>query len=98
MGMFKKIKDNIIERMRQHTDSRQPTGDEVRIAWLVDEVERLRKSTDDNHPEYCADKCPFDGKYCWHWVQGHCIHINGVVPEGKPCNRHPDGKEVYNHD
>jgi hypothetical protein len=43
--MFKKIKDNIVERMNEYSDSRQPTGDEVRIAWLVDEVERLRKST-----------------------------------------------------
>ena len=42
--MFKKIKKNITERMEQYTDSRQPTGDEVRIAWLVDEVERLRES------------------------------------------------------
>lgn len=45
-----------------------------------------------------ADKCPWDGKFCWHYVQGHCIHISGVVPEGKPCSRHPDGKGVYNHD
>lgn len=39
-----------------------------------------------------SDKCPFDGESCWHWVQGHCIHINGVVPKGKPCDRHPTGK------
>lgn len=45
-----------------------------------------------NYVEEGADECPFDGSLCWHWVQGHCIHINGVVPEGKPCSRHPDGK------
>lgn len=39
-----------------------------------------------------ADKCPWDGKFCWHYVQGHCIHISGIVPEGKPCSRHPDSE------
>lgn len=41
-NMFEKITENIVERMGQYTDSRQPTDDEVRIAWLVDEVDRLR--------------------------------------------------------
>lgn len=39
--MLRKIKADITERMSAYTDSRQPTGDEVAIAWLVTEVERL---------------------------------------------------------
>lgn len=42
MDMFEKIKANLTERMAAYTDSRHPTGDEVRIAWLVSEVEELR--------------------------------------------------------
>lgn len=41
--MFEKIKADIVKRMSAYTDSRQPTGDEVAIAWLVSEVERLEK-------------------------------------------------------
>ncbi len=40
--MFEEIKTDLNERMSHYTDSRQPTADEVRIAWLVDEVEKLR--------------------------------------------------------
>lgn len=41
--MFEDIKKYINERMSVITDSRQPTGNEVRIAWLVTEVDRLNK-------------------------------------------------------
>lgn len=41
--MFEKIEKDITERMSHYTDSRGPTGDEVAIAWLVTEVERLRE-------------------------------------------------------
>lgn len=40
--MLRKIKADITERMSAYTDSRQPTGDEVAIAWLVTEVERRK--------------------------------------------------------
>ena len=39
---FDKIVKYINDEMAHYTDSRQPTDDQVRIAWLVDEVERLR--------------------------------------------------------
>lgn len=43
--MLDKIKKDIDERMSQYTDSRHPTDDEVSIAWLVSEVERLQTAT-----------------------------------------------------
>ena len=68
MDMFEKIKTHIIERMGQYTDSRQPTGDEVRIAWLVDEVERLQKDKKGNTKLICVGcKDEFDNPddiYC----------------------------------
>lgn len=39
--MFEDIKKDLMERMSVITDSRQPTGDEVRIAWLVGKLEDL---------------------------------------------------------
>lgn len=39
--MLEKIRNNINDRMSKYTDSRQPTNDEVRIAWLVSEIEEL---------------------------------------------------------
>jgi len=42
--MYNEITDDIVERMSHYTDSRQPTGDEVRIAWLVGEVVSLRRT------------------------------------------------------
>jgi len=39
--MLDKIKKDINERMSKYEDSRHPTDDEVSIAWLVSEVERL---------------------------------------------------------
>jgi len=42
--MFDKIKNDISQRMSQYNDSRQPTGDEISIAWLVAEFEQLRRS------------------------------------------------------
>ena len=41
--MLKAIENNLRERMQGYTDSRQPTDDEVRIAWLFSEVDRLSK-------------------------------------------------------
>ena len=41
--MLDKIKKDINERMSKYKDSRHPTDDEVSIAWLVSEVERLEK-------------------------------------------------------
>ena len=41
--MFKEIKDDLNDRMANYTDSRQPTGDEVRLAWLISEIEELNR-------------------------------------------------------
>ena len=41
--MFEQIKRCINKRMSQYSHSVHPTADEVRIAWLVMEIERLRK-------------------------------------------------------
>ncbi len=43
--MLKRIEKNITKRMSEYTDSRHPTDDEVAIAWLVAEVNRLREGT-----------------------------------------------------
>lgn len=40
--MLDKIRKNIEERMDKYTDSRQPTNDEVAIAWLVGRVDELQ--------------------------------------------------------
>lgn len=42
-NMLKKIEDNLRERMCGYTDSRQPTDDEVTIAWLISEIDRLNE-------------------------------------------------------
>jgi len=42
MDMLNIIRKNINRRMDVYTDSRQPTGDEVAIAWLVSEIDRLQ--------------------------------------------------------
>ncbi len=44
MGMLEEIKEDLAERMSGHIDSRCATADEVRIAWLVSEVERLQSA------------------------------------------------------
>lgn len=44
--MFEDIKKDLSERMSVIIDSRQPTGDDVRIAWLVSEVDALNKEVD----------------------------------------------------
>lgn len=41
--MLDKIKKDINKRMSEYKDSRHPTDDEVAIAWLVSEVERLEQ-------------------------------------------------------
>ena len=42
-NMLEEIRDNINDRLSKYTDSRQPTGDEVRLAWLVAEIEELNR-------------------------------------------------------
>lgn len=45
--MLEKIKKDINKRMSEYKDSRHPTDDEVSIAWLVSEVDRLEKALTD---------------------------------------------------
>lgn len=47
--MFEDIKEDLHERMSHYTNSRQPTNDEVRLAWLVAEMEELHRQ---------LEKCP----------------------------------------
>ena len=49
--MLEKIKKNLREHMSGYTDSRQPTDDEVTIAWLVSEIDRLTRLLASDHPE-----------------------------------------------
>ena len=51
---FEEIKKDINERMEQYADSRQPTGDEVTIAWLIIEVERLNTSAKEERRKIVA--------------------------------------------
>lgn len=44
--MLEKIEKDITKRMSHYTDSRQVTDDEVTIAWLVSEVNRLKEHKD----------------------------------------------------
>lgn len=39
--MLEEIREDLKKRMSDYTDSRQPTGDEVRIAWLLGEIDRI---------------------------------------------------------
>ena len=48
--MLEQIKNDIKKRMEYYTDSRQPTGDEVTIAWLIGEIERLKDIVKYNTP------------------------------------------------
>ncbi|MCK5186747.1 MAG: hypothetical protein KAR43_06385 [Deltaproteobacteria bacterium] len=41
--MLEKITKNLQERMSGYNHSMQPTDDEVRLAWLVSEVEELNR-------------------------------------------------------
>jgi hypothetical protein len=41
--MLRSIKEDLKKRMAGYHDSRHPTDDEVRIAWLLREVETLGK-------------------------------------------------------
>ena len=41
--MLKRIQEDIHKRMAQYNDSRQPTNDEVTIAWLISKIEELTK-------------------------------------------------------
>jgi len=44
--MFDKIVKDMKERIGAQTDSRMASPDEVRICWLISEVEKLRKEKD----------------------------------------------------
>lgn len=44
--MLEKIKDDLRQRMADYHDSRQPTGDEVTIAWLISEIDILNEKID----------------------------------------------------
>ncbi len=55
--MLDKIKKDINERMSKYTDSRHPTDDEVSIAWLVSEIEKL------NPPKTIYDRATISPKY-----------------------------------
>ena len=44
--MLEKIKEDLRQRMVNYTDSRQPTNDEVTMAWLLSEIERLNEELD----------------------------------------------------
>jgi hypothetical protein len=39
--MLQKIQKDLKRRMVNYNDSRQPTKDEVSIAWLISEIKRL---------------------------------------------------------
>jgi len=39
--MFKEIEEDILSRLKNQTDSRQASTDEVRIAWLIGEIQRM---------------------------------------------------------
>jgi hypothetical protein len=41
--MFKEIKEDILSRLKNQTDSRQASADEVRIAWLIGEIQRMEE-------------------------------------------------------
>lgn len=58
--MYEKIVDNINKRIAAQHDSRCASPDEVRICWLVAEVERLRALVDvdaDMMKRFCVDEC-----------------------------------------
>lgn len=40
--MLERIREDIERRMGMYTDSREPTDDEVAIAWLIDKVDQLQ--------------------------------------------------------
>lgn len=48
--MLEEIRENLRQRMANYHDSRQPTSDEVTIAWLLSEIERLNEKTDSLTP------------------------------------------------
>ena len=48
--MLKKIENNLRERMSGYTDSRQPTDDEVRLAWLIAEIDKLHHQLEKHPP------------------------------------------------
>lgn len=45
--MYEEIIKDMEERISAQTDSRMASPDEVRICWLISEVERLRKENDE---------------------------------------------------
>ncbi len=43
MGMYEEIINDINKRIKNQPDARCATGDEIRICWLITEVERLKR-------------------------------------------------------
>lgn len=41
--MLEEIKEDLKNRMSMYTNSHQPSGDEIRIAWLLGKIEGLTK-------------------------------------------------------
>ncbi len=46
--MFDKIKAYVRNTMEGYTDSRQPTTEQVYLAWCISEIEDLRSKLNDN--------------------------------------------------
>lgn len=57
--VFEQIKKNIDKRMDQYTDSRQPTDDEVSIAWLLTELSQVREAAR-ALLQHIEDECVYD--------------------------------------
>lgn len=47
---LEKIEKNLKNRMSHYTDSRQPTDDEVRLAWLIAEIDELHRRLEKHPP------------------------------------------------
>ena len=50
LSMLEKIEEDLKNRMSGYTDSRQPSDDEVRIAWLVAELEEAHRRLEKHKP------------------------------------------------
>jgi len=53
--MLKEIIDNINERIKGQPDSRCASADEVRICWLVGEIETLNRKIEE--AKKCLENC-----------------------------------------
>jgi len=75
--MLEEIISNINERLENQPDSRCATADEVRICWLISEIDRLnkiiREQKDSADCAYCKNYMPYKltFKYCPECGQKH---------------------------